>query len=228
MNHAGSRCRSVALSLIGFAAALHCPLLSAAAIVEVGPPTSAPRAAVSPAAIGAVSFTTTATYQNVQISAWLSQFDNEDLTTTVSAFLVDQIGDGTTALANEIASSTTNVFLPPYSTAADIVQVQLLSIPTLLPGTYYLVLNDPENFVYWGEGGPTTTASGVTLNNNFLQVGVLAGYAPATDMPLCAFCSFSYLVTGDPLTTNGEVPEPNTVMLLATGIMGMITIRFRR
>ncbi len=150
------------------------------------------------------SWTQTGSYSNVSISAVLENG------TSINAYLVNQIGPGTT-VANQIAATS-------ISPATLVETDTLFSGLSLGGGTYYLVLAAPgsANVAGWyGTNSPTvTTDTGVTGN---LDVFVSDqngspndAYAPASTFFL-AGTSLLLTVTGD---SGSPVPEPSSFILV--------------
>ena len=166
------------------------------------------------------------TYTNVTISALLIGDDPSG--DTIDAYLDTQIGPGTTAGADEIASAF-DISVPSgiFNT------ITLLTGVTLQAGdSYYLTLApDASDEIEWGidtsQPNPTV-AAGVTeipaewCNNDIVGCG---DYPPAS--PFGAYGDNPiFSVTSDP----SPAPEPTTAFLMAGGLalLGFLRYRFLR
>jgi hypothetical protein len=154
------------------------------------------------------SWTETGSYTNVSISAVLSdQFDGNP-NTTLTAYLTDQIGPGTTA-ANLIASTS---IAPTTYDETDTLFTGL----SLGAGSYYLVLAAPGDFAgWWGTNSATiTTDIGVTDAGDYHADHPNGSpddtFPPASTFIADASDTFLYTVTGD---ASAATPEPSTFML---------------
>jgi hypothetical protein len=154
------------------------------------------------------SWAETGSYTNVSISAVLSnQFDG-NANSTLTAYLTDQIGPGTTA-ANVIASTSVT---PTNFEETDTLFTGL----SLGPGSYYLVLAAPGDFAgWWGANSPTiTTEPGVTDTGDYHadhpNGGPNDAFPPASVFLADGADNFLYTVTGD---ASSAAPEPSTLIL---------------
>lgn len=176
----------------------------------------------------ATSWSQTSTYDNVSMSVLFNQLGNAMMGT---AYLTTQIGSGTT-VSQQVAS---NNFTVPNNPS---VWQTVLTVPTLGPGTYYLVI-EPTGVPFgpgstgtgnWWEAASSTTVSdpGVTYNGfYFTLAGGIAGYAPGSNFtpefttPPLQFSVTSGVPTG--------VPEPASAgLLLWSGAFGFLGIGLRR
>ena len=140
-------------------------------------------------------------------------------------FLTDQIGPGTTAASNEIASDTSTVLIANSSVSGPLAvnQQNLLSLSSLAAGTYYLTIAEVES-----DGFPrivseydaqtvTFMGAGVTaVDSKFSYGGSPASYLPASPMNDEQDFSYWFAATGDP--AESSVPEPSTLLMLVSGI----------
>ncbi len=162
-------------------------------------------------AITAAGWTQTGSYNNVSVSAILSNASGTGAGLAMHAFLTNAIGAGTT-VANEIASVGFN--LSPGLQQ----NVPLFAGLTLGPGDYFLVMQLDGGGT--GQGGwavaiPTiVTDAGVTrVGDRFASTA--AGYAPASATSLIN-SSQQLLYTVQ--TVDSAVPEPSTAALVAVGL----------
>ena len=121
------------------------------------------------------------------------------------AYLTNQIGPGTTAAANEIASG-------PFAFPATSTETLLFTGLTLSPGTYYLTLTTTSGHSagWYGTNAPTVTAApGVTLHSDY-DTFTPAPYPPATNFNTTATTNLLFKVTA--------VPEPSAVALFLIGV----------
>ena len=167
------------------------------------------------------SWSDTGAYSDVSISAVLGTGAGG---THVFAYLMNQIGPGTTALANQIASAT---ITPVTGFETD----TLFSGLALSPGTYYLVLTGtfatlPAPNWFQSDTAVVTTDTGVTRGAEevaSLGGGVNTGYVPASTFAVqgCgtpASCTVNLLVsvTGNSTTA---APEPSSLGLVFGGAL---------
>jgi PEP-CTERM motif len=170
------------------------------------------------AAPSVVSFTTSDTFANVSIEAKI------DACCTAFGdgivYLTTSVGPGTT-IADEIANvALTGIPFHPDATTVGF--LPLFSGLTLTPDTYYLVLfsGSPIAELRWLRDFDSltrneTTASGVTIGNDFAHAGAPAGYPPATALSTVEPWQL-FRVTGDLV---GRVPEPGSVALLGLALL---------
>jgi hypothetical protein len=171
-----------------------------------------------------VSWTQTQSYSNVTISGALSTVGLQG-NGTVTAYLTNQVGAGTT-LANLIASATiSGVNFEPAPTT-------LFSGLSLGPGTYYLITVtklDPslpfgiaEDGVLWEVFSGNAPISGITGTNNYdvLGDGPFA-FPPSAQLFSAGDHQFDFQVTEVPATV---APEPSSLILLGTGLLSVAAL----
>ncbi len=206
--------------------ALVAPLCSAATIAAVNPPLSYQRVLLG-AGIGTYSFgwNQLDTYENVVIRVDIQELvDQVRFGGSIAAFLTDQVGDGTTQAANELAPDTIVPFGPGHSGL-----LTVFSGLTLGPGDYYVTITGDTGLAYIGETGTPspTLAPNVTILGYGLDCCSVLGYLPAQPAEWTN-SAWTFEVTGDLVTeTNGEVPEPSSMALVAGGLAA-IALRLRR
>jgi MYXO-CTERM domain-containing protein len=176
------------------------------------------------------SWSQTETFTNVTVAASLSEFF-PGVPGLGNAWLMTQVGAGTTAALHQVATASLNI-------TGGFALRDLFTIPTLGPGTYYLVIQGDEanGPIYWEGSGsnfivspwPTvTTAPGVTDRGDSIRSGSVASFAPASGFFSPNFAStLLFTVTSeDEPPANGAVPEPATGLLAAAALAGLA---FRR
>lgn len=173
----------------------------------------------------AVSWSETGSYTGVTISANISA-PTESTTATGTAYLVDQLGAGTTLASNEIAgagpigvSVTGNPGLNGMTT--------IYSGLTLGPGTYYLVIDPTDTSLHWD----LTTSAGIVTDTGVTQGPSEIANSAVSFPPASAFGSESNLLIYEVTGTAGTVgpgpstPEPSTVAMLLTGLGALVCLR---
>ena len=170
----------------------------------------------------AIGWQQTAGFNNVSISAAIGTTNpaNDQIT----AYLLDQIGPGTTA-ADEITSGI--VTLPVVSDFNTIpAYTTIFSGLTLPSGNYFLVLTSPldDNSKHWSRVDPaaTTISTDLSISNvtsSYDGYGADPTYAPASTFIASSF--FKAFEVTDGVAT----PEPGTIALL---ICGSVALFLRR
>jgi hypothetical protein len=195
--------------------------LSANTIISVTGPVVGGGAILASQSLGS-SWTQSTGYSNVVVSALLSEdtFCLVDCPAiTLTAYLTTRIGPGTTA-ADEITHDTVAVSGGSYADR------NLLSIPVLSPGTYYLTLfssNIPG--AVWAAANPPQVIldTGVTRNLDSFADN-LVGYPPANvfiSPPPIGSEDFQFSVTGT------AIPEPSTTTLVGATLLTLLLKRYR-
>ena len=215
--------------LIQFASlvALVAPLCPAATIAAVDSPQSYQRGLVG-AGIGTFSFgwSQLDTYENVVIRVDIQEnVDVVQFGGSIAAFLTDQVGAGTTQAANELAPSATVPFGPGHSGL-----LTIFSGLTLGPGNYYVTVTGDSGLAYLGETGlpSPTLAPNVAILGYGIDCCSVLGYLPAQPADWTN-SAWNFEVTGDLVTeTNGQVPEPSSVALVAGGLAAFALRRRRK
>ena len=171
-----------------------------------------------------VSFSTPVDYLNVSIEVsliWLGGGDG-----TLNAYLTDQVGPGTTALANEIASNATVISIPFLT----ITPYMVFSGLDLAAGDYNLILSGGG--ASWA--GNTNAFSNKTENGGAMITrtyasngGVAVAYLPEGVFTDVEGQNLWFKVTGDRASVS-DVPEPSTLALFGIGAMTLGAIRRRR
>jgi hypothetical protein len=160
--------------------------------------------------LAAVSWTQTGSYSNVDILANISNTSSG--TATATAYLMAQIGAGTTATNEVVAPVTASVTGNPGLNA----MTTIFSGLSLGPGTYFLVLDPNTTDFHWDLTIPPaiTTDSGVTAGPS-VATNTVAAFPPASVFGSESF-SFIFEVTG---TAGGSTstPEPSTAGMLIIG-----------
>ena len=182
-----------------------------------------------------VSFSTPVDYLNVSIGVSLIVFGGSG-DWNLNAYLTNQVGPGTTALANEIASVSTLVsipgsgFGPPYT----ITPYTVFSGLDLAAGDYNLILSGTfETANVWWVGSSNafsneTENGGAMITRTFASNGGGAvAYLPEGVFTDVEGQNLWFKVTGDPASVS-DVPEPSTLALFGIGAMTLGAIRRRR
>jgi len=172
--------------------------------------------------VGAVSWIQTAGFQDVTISATLWQVNQGQPPGTINFELVDAIGAGTSFAQNGIAEGSVSPAFNPTDTT-------LVTLPSLGPGTYYLVIDSQTANTSWSYGYPSggTLAAdpSVSFNGDYVSrgAGVNGSYTPGSgfiEAPIPF--EFSVVAAGA-----AAVPEPSTGVLALTGVAAQLARRYR-
>lgn len=176
----------------------------------------------------ATSWTQTRSFSNVSIDALV--FSNDPGFLSGTAYLMSAIGPGTTS-ASEIASVS---FSAPLKIGNDPIPLTVLfSGLTLTRGTYYLVLSAPfRDFPFGSPLGWQVPEDAVAMVSSYARLGSAfeanntisppALYPPASNFVFAS--NPIYNVTGTLVAT----PEPSTMLLLGTGLLGPVGIARRK
>jgi hypothetical protein len=191
------------------------PLCYGATIAAVSPyGTHAGRALTTPgSSVFSFGWSQTEAYTNVTIRVDIEDFDLVDGGGTVTGYLTDQVGVGTTQATNEVEPSVT----VPYAGG----QTGLLTIfagLNLGPGNYFVTVTG-EGFSFMGETGtPTATlGTGVALLGTGFDCCSPSSYIPSQVTPWTG-SSWTFEVTGDPVA----VPEPSSLLLMGAGVLVLL------
>lgn len=170
--------------------------------------------------LSAISWTQTGSYSNVDILANIANTSSG--TATATAYLMTQIGAGTTAAEEVVAPVTASITGNPGLNA----MTTIFSGLTLGPGTYYLVLDPNSTDFQWDLTIPpvVVTDSGVTAGPSVATDTVIA-FPPASTFGSESF-SFIYEVTGT-VGTGPSTPEPSTAVMLIIGVAAIAAWRKR-
>lgn len=207
--------------------ALVAPLGSAATIAAVDPPDTYSRGLVG-AGIGTYSlgWSQLDTYENVVIRVGIQELvDQVGVGGSIAAFLTDQVGAGTTQAANELAPDAIVPFGPSHSGL-----LTVFSGLTLGPGDYYVTITGDTGLAHIGEtGSPSPTlAPNVTILGYGIDCCSVLGYLPAQPAEWTN-SAWTFEVTGDLVEeTNGQIPEPSTMALVAGGLAAVVLRRRRK
>lgn len=171
--------------------------------------------------LSAVSWTQTGSYSNVDIFANIANSAGSG-TATATAYLMTQIGAGTTAANEVVAPVTASVTGNPGLNA----MTTIFSDLSLGPGTYYLVLDPNSTDFHWDLTIPpvVSTDSGVTAGPS-VATNTVAGFPPASTFGSESF-SFIYQVTGT-AGASTSTPEPSTAGMLVIGAAAIAAWRRR-
>jgi hypothetical protein len=169
------------------------------------------------------SWTETGSYINVSISAVLSNQFGGNPNSTLSAYLTDRIGPGTTA-ADVIASTSIS---PTTFDETDTLFTGL----SLGAGSYYLVLAAPGKFAgWWGTNSPTiTTDTGVT-DTGYYYTNLQGNGSPDDAFPPASTFSpdttdfLLYSATG---TASSATPEPSSFILAGLAGIFLFSVKSR-
>lgn len=205
--------------------------LQAATIVSVMAPPGLSTLVTSTRAL-TTSWSTTQTYTNVSIAILVNSSQPGNPAPSADAYLTNLLGPGTTAAANQIASTnfTVPATLPVCSPFGNCgAMVTLFSGLTLGPGTYYLTLGtavplSPPRVGWFPAPTPTIVLdSGVTLGPSLFSDAPDLGYPPASNFNIPEF-PFIVEIIGTP----AAVPEPGAASLVALGLALGAWLRARR
>jgi hypothetical protein len=194
------------------------PALGASIVWPVGTPSTGAYSAVYAGQFNLLSWTFTSGFTDVAIEASLTSPASG---LTGNAYLMALAGPGST-VADELASTAFTFAQAGYGVVS---YVPLFSGLTLGPGTYYLVLsasNETSNAgITVGPGVTYTTAAGVAVGTPQFSTSE-ALYPPATAWSDSGFRNRFFTVTGE------AVPEPASLLLLGTGLVGLVAARRKR
>jgi hypothetical protein len=163
------------------------------------------------AEVAAVGWTQTSSYANVDVTASLLTPTSGG---TIDYTLVKAIGPGTSFAVDGITQGSVNL---PYVYG----NVDLFQLPSLGPGTYYLVLDSPTPNLAWLYNYPYqatyTMDAGVSLIGNYsvLGSGIDTAYTPASSL-VGENIATEFSVTATP----ANAPEPGTFALLGLSLVG--------
>jgi hypothetical protein len=165
-------------------------------------------------------WTDSAAESNIQILVNVDGFASD---ASITAYLTNQIGPGTTAALNQIASVT-------FTPVGAFQNAILFSGLSLAPGSYYVTLtgnssNDQGwSFVNSGVDPIVEAPSVSTPTSGLVNVipgnshGVAAAYAPASNFFSTTFEINSFGLSMLVQTT----PEPGTLLLMGLGFAGLV------
>jgi len=165
---------------------------------------------------GAIGFSTTNRLENVTFTVPLNYDTVGFPPHTIQSYLTNSIGPGTTT-ANLLAQNSVVI------TGGQHANFQVMSYPALNPGTYYLMLVDPDlNLVGWDSLYPptttTTAAPGVQLTASLAYAQASGSFPPAypsngDTREASIFPSvYKFDIEGN------VIPEPATLVLLSCSL----------
>ncbi len=175
--------------------------------------------------VGAVEWSQTSTFFNVTISANVWEPNGQPIG-TINYTLVTSIGSGSSYATSGVAEgSVTALYDPGY--------VALVTLPSLGPGTYYLVLDSPSTDTGWSYGYPSgnstiATDPSASFLGEYSSRGAFVdgGYTPGSTF----FDSTPYV----PLEFSVEsadptgAPEPRAMLMVGLGLAGLGWLGRRR
>jgi hypothetical protein len=178
----------------------------------------APYGASSNPGVAAVEWTQPSTFYHVTISADVWEPSGNPVG-TVNYTLVTAIGSGASYATSGVAEGSATVLYDPG-------YVALTTLPSLGPGTYYLVLDSPSPNTVLDYDYPTgssvlTTAPSVVFGGDYTSRGVFVngGYTPGSSFfDVTAYEPFQFSVVS---AGTSAAPEPSGSWLMALGILGV-------
>jgi PEP-CTERM motif len=170
------------------------------------------------AEVAAAGWTQTSTYTNIDVAVSLLTPPGNSI---IDYTLVTAIGPGTSFAQDGIVQGSVTV---PYTYGS----VDLFQLPSLGPGTYFLVLDSPSNNTTWLYNYPIganyVKDAGVSLVGNYVVLGsgIDNTYTPASSFTGYGFPT-EFSVTG----TLVPAPEPATLGLFGLSLIGVAVVTKR-